>query len=105
MADDVIDAIYQADHPTDLRPFCTDGDAFGPCPCFSIDQPGFRAEGQCWRTEFTGFDNWDPNPCNHGGCCVHVRTYDTLAAIHLKHLLDEMDWYGEWALVLGDYGK
>lgn len=96
----VIEAIEHAESAYDIRSFCTDDDALGPCPCFSIDQPGFRAEGRCWRTSFHGFSNWskDFRACRHDGCCLHVKTDTPEAAQRLKSLLDEMDWYGEWDL-------
>ena len=84
-------ALQSATHPSDLRAFCTGEDDLSSCPCFTIDQPGFHAEGRCWRV------GHDYHVSRDGRCCVHV-TGDPDMAARLKTLLDDMDWYGEWAL-------
>lgn len=69
----------------------------GPCPCFVLAVPGFRADGYCWRC------SCDYHPYSarksDGRCCVHV-TGDPDLAERLRDLLDAMNWYGGWALEL-----
>ena len=81
----------------DLRPFASGEDDLSSCPCFSIDSIDFKAEGRCWRTSYH-FTNGDS--CDHyGSCCVHVWG-DAESGTRIKELLDIMDWYGEWNLVV-----
>lgn len=72
---------------------------FDGCPCFLVEVPGFRADGSCWRVsdvdEYTHTIDGGPD----GRCCVHVKGNTALAA-KLKQLLDAMDWYGPWSLMI-----
>ena len=88
---DFAESLAAAESAYDLRPFVIGEDDLSSCPCFTIDQPGFHAEGRCWRVGHDYHENRD------GRCCVHVKG-DPGQAARLKALLDEMDWYGEWAL-------
>jgi hypothetical protein len=82
----------------DLKQFCEEEDDLSSCPCFLIERSGFRAKGSCWRTSYHYYDG---TSCEHigGQCCVHVWG-DTKSAIKIKMLLDKMNWYGEWELVI-----
>jgi len=90
------EALNAAEHVLDIRGWMEGLDDYGPCPCFVIDLPDFRAKGHCWRTSW-----WAPG---NGPCaCVHVGLHvwgDELMGRRLADLLTDADWYGEWPLVI-----
>lgn len=63
----------------------------GGCPCSTIVINGERLELHCWRVD-----------TSHDGCGIHYegRKGHNIAKL-IKPLLDEMNWYGEWAIVEG----
>lgn len=85
----------------ELSQFAEGEDDLRSCPCFKIKLHDFLAIGRCWRTSYTFTDG---TSCGHinGECCVHVWA-DNESAYKIKELLDKMDWYGEWTLVIESY--
>jgi hypothetical protein len=93
-AADLEEAMRAATTAFELRPFMAGDDDYGPCPCFTIDLPDFRAEGHCWRTSYRGEDGV---PCSHRYVGLHVWGNRVLGRL-LAALLTASDWYGEWPL-------
>ena len=59
----------------------------GSCPCARITVDGQKLRLHCWRVCFD---------CEYVG--IHYEGIaGRLAAEKVKPLLDEMNWYGEWA--------
>lgn len=54
-----------------------------PCPCFSVQEDGVGLDGSCWR--------------GNESCVIRFKNVPEHARRHVKHLLDELNWYGEWA--------
>ena len=67
----------------------------GSCPCATYTGGGVRIEMNCWRT---GQYYLGGGSCGHRGACVHLWGADETIGHHVKRLLDDMDWYGEWEL-------
>lgn len=79
----------------DLAPFDVNGDGLHSCPCFTIAQPEVYVDGKCWRVSHEHAEQ-DPDDA---GCCVHVWGTPEQGD-RIKVLLDKMDWYGDWVLVM-----
>lgn len=63
----------------------------GSCPCAVVEINGQRLELHCWRVDQ-----------EHDGCGIHYEGEKGKAVARIiKPLLDEMSWYGEWAIVEG----
>jgi hypothetical protein len=101
-------AIFTVESVYDLTPYMEGEEDYGPCPCFTIRQPGFVAEGRCWRAAHDTHSYGSRR--SDGRCCVHVwhprdltgerRRQFRQMARRLRDLLDAADWYGGWALVI-----
>ena len=66
-----------------------DRDYTGSCPCAEFELDGAHISLHCWRV------------CHLcAGCGIHVLSGDRAAAERIKPLLDAMDWYGEWNIVV-----
>ena len=61
----------------------------GSCPCAEFELDGAHIVLHCWRV---------CTAC--GGCGIHVVRGDRAVAERIKPLLDAMDWYGEWTIVV-----
>jgi hypothetical protein len=100
-------ALYKAESMYDLVPYMEHEEDYGPCPCFTIRQNGFVAEGKCWRSSHDTHAYGSRR--SDGLCCVHVwhpkgwtgerRRQFRQQARRLRDLLDAADWYGGWALI------
>ena len=58
-----------------------------PCPCFWVDdhEEGVYIHGSCWREK--------------GFCTLKFSGVSPRNQQHIKRLLDELDWYGEWVIL------
>jgi hypothetical protein len=75
-----------------------DDDYIGSCPCATVEGDGSRLEMHCWRSSAWSA-GWQ---CDHRSTCAHLWGVDQEVASHVKDVLDRMDWYGEWDVVLED---
>jgi len=94
MSESASELFAKAESIYDLRLIMEEGGLYG-CPCFTMYRPDFKARGRCWRAgcDYHPYESRKSD----GRCCVHV-TGDPVLAERLRELLDEMNWYGGWAL-------